>query len=68
MGVICSVYLCLVVVLEFFRNSDVVPDPLGNFKEMKAFSFNIRGVLSSFPLIMFSFMYQINIPALYSEL
>lgn len=61
-------YLCLVIVWEFLTNSVVVPDPLGNLKKMQAFNLSARGLLSSFPLIMFSFMSQINIPSIFSEL
>ena len=38
-----------------------------NLAKMDAFTFNIRGLISSGPLIIYAYMYQINIPCIYEE-
>ena len=35
---------------------------------MKAFKFSYSGIVSSIPLVIFAYMYQVNIPMIYVEL
>jgi len=56
-GVICSMYLALSVTAVFFTNRDLVPSMTDNFKKMEAFKFSYKGVITSFPLIIFAYMY-----------
>jgi len=35
---------------------------------MDAFKFTPNGIISSFPLIIYAYMYQVNIPMIYVEL
>ena len=68
LGVVCNLYLCVVVMIEFFTNDAINPDPIGNLKKLEAFKFSLSGVVSTFPLIMFSYMQQIGISMIYTEL
>lgn len=68
LGVICNLYLCLIVMVEFFTNDAVVPDPMANLRKMEPFKFSVRGIVVSFPLIIFSYMQQIGIPMIFDEL
>lgn len=52
----------------FFCNKDVVADPAQNFRDAEWISVSFSGVVSSFPLIIFAYMYQVNIPMIYYEL
>jgi amino acid permease len=67
-GVLCSMYLCIAVTVVFFTNRDIVPSTSDNLKKMEAFRISYKGALSTFPLIIFSYMYQVNIPMIYNEL
>jgi len=67
-GVLCSVYLTLAVMFVFFCNKEVVPNPKQNWEDAELFTITFNGVVSSFPLIIFAYMYQVNIPMIYYEL
>ena len=67
-GVLCSVYLSLAVFFVFYCDKSVVPDPSANMKATKLFNVSFSGVVSTFPLIIFAYMYQVNIPMIYTEL
>ncbi|TNV80099.1 hypothetical protein FGO68_gene9741 [Halteria grandinella] len=67
-GVLCSVYLCLAVTVIFWSDRTMVPDPWENFKEAEYFVFSFNGLVTSMPLIIFAYMYQVNIPLIYKEL
>jgi len=67
-GVLCSMYLCVAVVIVFFTDKTVVPDPSANFKNIKPITLTFDGVVSTVPLIIFAYMYQVNIPMIYVEL
>lgn len=50
-------------------NKSVVPDLGHSFSTaVKNFDINIMGIFNSLPLIIFAFMYQVNIPMIYIEL
>lgn len=67
-GVLCSMYLCITVCVVFFTNREVVPDIHANFEKMEAFKFSFKGIVTTVPLIIFAYMYQVNIPMIYKEL
>jgi len=67
-GVLCSVYLSLAVMFVFFCNRKLVPHPIENIKKAELAIFDFNGVVSTFPLIIFAYMYQVNIPSIYYEL
>lgn len=68
LGVICAVYLGLAITLIFWFDRTLVPDPIANFKEAEYFKFNPLGIFSTVPLIVFAYMYQVNMPIIYAEL
>jgi len=57
LGVLCSMYLCVTITIVFFSNRTIVPDFMDNFRKMEAFKFSYTGVVTSFPLIIFAYMY-----------
>ena len=68
-AILLSVYLVLVLVIEALMDHGTSESVAAGFKagaEKKQLS--ITGFFSSLPLIIFSYMYQLNIPAIYSEL
>lgn len=67
-GVICSMYLCLAVTLQFFNNEKMVENIGNNLSKMKPFTLTYKGVFKTFPLMIFAYMYQVNIPSIYTEL
>jgi len=68
LGVLCSMYLGLAVSCVFFTDKKLVPDQSENFYQMKPFNLTYNGLISSVPLIIFAYMYQPNIPCIYTEL
>ncbi len=66
-SIIGSVYLSIAVTMVFFSDKQFVPSPMDNLAQMDAFRLNIRGLISSGPLIVYAYMYQINIPCIYEE-
>ena len=46
----------------------MVPDVSENFSKIEAFKLSYKGVVSTVPLIIFAYMYQVNIPMIYVEL
>lgn len=67
-GVLCSMYLCVTVTFVFFFSKEIVPDYKKNLSEMQAFRLSYQGVVTTVPLIIFAYMYQVNIPMIYVEL
>lgn len=69
-GVLCSLYLSLAVMFVFFTttNTDLVPSVSENLGLMQAFKLSYNGLVSSVPLVVFGYMYQVNIPMIYVEL
>ena len=65
-SVLLSVYVVLVIVFEALLNrgtSDSVKEGFKAGKEIS--SITVDGIFNSLPLIIFSYMYQINIPSIY---
>ena len=65
----CGVYVVLVLVCVCLANRTINPD-LSESLSTAATQFNLSasGIFNSFPLIVFSFMYQPNLPSVYQEL
>ena len=64
-----SFYLVLVIVIEACMNHGRSSSVKAGFEAGSEMSqLSLTGFFSSLPLIIFSYMYQINIPALYGEL
>lgn len=65
----CGIYVVLVLVLVCLFNREITPE-LGQSLQIAATRFDITatGIFNSFPLIVFSFMYQPNLPSVYHEL
>ena len=67
-GVLCSMFLCFAVILVFFTDKTMVPSPSDNLSQIEPFHLTYKGVVSTMPLIIFAYMYQVNIPMIYVEL
>lgn len=46
----------------------MVPDPMYNLENASYFNFSFTGIISTFPFIISSYMYQPMIPAIYKNL
>mmetsp|Transcript_105271 Transcript_105271/g.145620 ORF Transcript_105271/g.145620 Transcript_105271/m.145620 type:complete len:351 (-) Transcript_105271:123-1175(-) len=68
LGVLCSIYLCLAVTIVYWSDKEIVPNPGANLRDAKYFKVSFSGVTSTVPLIIFAYMYQVNIPMIYYEL
>lgn len=64
-GFVCVLYLTILIIAEFIV---VTPDQGGNWKRARLMHFSVNGVFGSFPLVIFAFLYQPNIPSIYMEL
>jgi amino acid permease len=67
-GVLCSAYLSIAIATVFFSDKEYVPSITDNLNKMEPFKFSRNGIISSFPLIIYAYMYQVNIPMIYVEL
>ena len=67
-SVVGCVYLSLAVTTAFFIDKLDVPSKLNNINSIDAFKVSSQGLISSSPLIIFAYMYQVFIPCLYEEL
>lgn len=56
-GVICSAYLSIAIATVFFSDKEYVPSIADNLSKMKPFKFTRNGIISSFPLIIYAYMY-----------
>ena len=64
-----SIYVVLFIIFEAILNRGTSESLSAGFKagaDKKELS--VKGIFSSLPLIIFSYMYQPNVPALYQEL
>lgn len=68
LGVICAIYLCIAIFFIFWLDRPLVQDPIANIKRADYFKFDARGIFNTIPLIIFAFMYQLNMPGIYGEL
>jgi amino acid permease len=67
-GVVCTFYVSIVVTIIFFTNRTLVPNPWDNFRNATYFKFSFQGIAECVPMILFAYMYQVNIPMIYHEL
>ena len=64
-----SVYIMLVIVIEGLLDRGTSPTISDGFKEgAEKSQLGLNGIFNSLPLVIFAYMYQINIPAIYNEL
>jgi amino acid permease len=68
LGVICSFYLVMCMLFMFLVDRSIVESMPANFKAATYFKFSYRGLINAVPFVIFSFMYQPNIPIVYREL
>lgn len=65
----CGIYVVCVLVFVPLCNRDITPEIGASLnKAASEFDISARGIFTCFPLIVFSFMYQPNLPSVYSEL
>lgn len=66
---IISIYIVVAIVLICLTDRDVTPDFGHSFDiAINNFDISVFGVFNSLPLVIFSYMYQTNIPMIYVEL
>lgn len=66
---ILSIYIVLAIVVICLTDRDVTPDLGHSFNTaFDNFDISVMGVFNSLPLVIFSYMYQTNIPMIYVEL
>lgn len=64
-----SLYVVLVIVFEAVLDRGSSETLASGFKAGVTMShLSVTGIFTSLPLIIFSYMYQVNIPAIYQEL
>ena len=64
-----SIYIMLVIVIEALLDRGTSTTIADGFKEGKEKAeISMNGIFNSLPLVFFSYMYQANIPAIYTEL
>jgi hypothetical protein len=64
-GVVCTFYVSIVVTVIFFGNRRLVPNPWTSIAEATYFKFTFSGIAECVPMILFAYMYQVNIPMIY---
>ena len=57
LGVLGSVYLGIAVFFVYWFDKEFVPDPIERFYQANYVTVSLSGVTSSFPLIIFAYMY-----------
>ena len=66
---ILSLYIVLAIVFICLANREVTPDLNKSFNIVFTnFNVTVLGTFNSIPIVIFSFMYQTNIPMIYIEL
>ena len=67
-GVICTAYFILWIMLLFFFDRKLVPNIENNFVNASYFNFTVGGMIHAIPYINFNYLYQPNVPIIYREL
>ena len=68
-GAFCGIYVVVVIVFACLFNREVNPNLAESLTRAGAhIDSSIAGIFNSFPIIIFSFMYQPNLPSIYQEL
>ncbi|CDW86898.1 UNKNOWN [Stylonychia lemnae] len=68
LGVLCTIYVAIVVTFIFLTDKQLVPSPIENLKKASMIKLSFSGVTESFPMILFAYMFQVNITMIYNEL
>ena len=69
LSVIISLFLVLVLFFEAIRDNGTSASVSAGFKAGQEKSeLSVSGIFSSLPLIIFSYMYQVNVPGIYQDL
>jgi amino acid permease len=68
-GFFCAIFILLTSMGVWLMNRDL-NDDLGEsiVNTVTDFDFTGMGLINSFPIVLFAFNYQMNVPAIYSEL
>jgi amino acid permease len=53
---------------SFFFDEKTVPDVDAAWEKSRLFIFSFNGIVDSVPLIVFAFMFQVNVPQIQEEL
>jgi hypothetical protein len=56
-GVLCAIYLSIAVTIVFIIDDSITSSIYENFNKMEAVKFTENGLISSFPLIVYAYMY-----------
>ena len=67
-GVVCAFQIFLTVLFSFFFDRKTVPSVEAAWERSKLFVFSFNGIVDSVPLIVFAFMFQVNVPQIQEEL
>lgn len=71
LSLVISIYIAMAIMIVCLTNNNplITPDLNKSFRiAISNFNINTLGVFNSLPIVMFSYMYQTNIPMLYVEL
>ena len=68
LGLVGSLLLMVVVTIQFFTNSALVPDRLYNLSQAQLFIITPASTVEVIPFIIFLYMYQALLPQSYKEL
>lgn len=67
-GTLFATYLCFAVMFSFFLDRRTVPDIQAAWDRARMFNVSFKGVVTSMPMILFAYMFQVNIPQIFKEL
>jgi hypothetical protein len=56
-GVLCAIYLSIAVTIVFIADETITPSISENFSKLEAVKITENGLISSFPLIVYAYMY-----------
>ena len=64
-----SIFVMLVIVFECMLGRGTSPTVRDGFRlGSERIKIDIHGIFTSLPLVIFAYMYQVNVPAIYTEL
>ena len=61
-GVICTVTIALVLLLQLLTNKVLVQNPIEQLSKAKLADFSLESTVMTFPMVVFLFMYPFMIP------
>ena len=68
LGFICWLFLVGVITCIFIFDRTIVPQPIESLKVASYFKFSPDGMITTFPFIIYSYMYQPMVPTIYKNL